>query len=170
MQPSNMLPRRCANLDSDVHLDKCKVRHWGAARRPRNFVDYAGHATEMQQKIVLTALGGSTSTGADGITADIASSDDFDQLKTLGATEFTGKIVLFNQKFDKQKANAGLGFAAYRETVGYRERGPQAAAQLGAVAVLGPLNRQRRLPLAAHRRQATPPAFPPALSPPKMPT
>ncbi len=29
-----------------------------------------------------------------------------------------------------------MGFAAYRETVGYRETGPQAAAQLGAVAAL----------------------------------
>ena len=123
-------------LGLDVHLDKCKVRHWVRGTETAELVDYAGHATEMQQKIVLTALGGSTSTGADGITADIVVVDDFDQLKTLGRDRVTGKIVLFNQKFDKQKANAGLGFAAYRETVGYREKGPQAAAQLGAVAVL----------------------------------
>ncbi len=123
-------------LGLDVHLEECKVRHWVRGTETAELVDYAGHATEMQQKIVLTALGGSTSTGADGITADIVVVDDFGQLKALGRGRVAGRIVLFNQKFDKQKAGAGLGFAAYRETVGYRETGPQAAAQLGALAAL----------------------------------
>lgn len=123
-------------LGLDVHLEECKVRHWMRGTEIAELVDYAGRATGTQQKIVLTALGGSTSTGADGITADIVVVDDFDQLKTLGRERVTGKIVLFNQKFDKQKAQAGLGFGAYRETVAYRESGPQAAAQLGAVAAL----------------------------------
>lgn len=123
-------------LGLDVHLEECKVRHWVRGTETAELVDYPGHAVGMQQKVVLTALGGSTSTGADGITADIVVVNDFDQLKTFGRDQVAGKIVLFNQKFDKQAANAGLGFAAYRETVGYRETGPQAAVQLGAAAAL----------------------------------
>ncbi len=72
-------------LGLDVHLEECKVRHWVRGTETAELVDYAGHATGMQQKIVLTALGGSTSTGADGITADIVVVNDFDQLKSTRA-------------------------------------------------------------------------------------
>ena len=123
-------------LGLDVHLEECKVRHWVRGAETAELVDYSGHAPGAQQKIALTALGGSTSTGADGITAEIIVVNDFDQLTVLGCDRVAGKIVLFNETFDKQKRNAGLGFAAYRETVGYRETGPQAAVQLGAVAAL----------------------------------
>jgi Iap family predicted aminopeptidase len=47
-----------------------------------------------------------------------------------------GKIVLFNEIYDKQKAAAGLAFAAYGEAVRYRAAGPKAAADLGAAAAL----------------------------------
>jgi hypothetical protein len=62
--------------------------------------------------------------------------NDFDQLQVLGRDKVAGKFVLFNKKFDKQKADAGLAFAAYRENVSYRETGPTTAADLGAVAAL----------------------------------
>jgi Zn-dependent M28 family amino/carboxypeptidase len=88
------------------------------------------------QKIVLTALGGSSSTPADGLTADVVAVDNFDELAALGHDKVAGKIVLFNELFDKQKAAAGLSFAAYGEAVGYRGAGPKAAADLGAVAAL----------------------------------
>ena len=123
-------------LGLDVQLEECKVRHWVRGTETAELVDFAGQATGTQQKIVLTALGGSTSTGADGITADIVVVDDFDQLKTLGRDRVAGKIVLFSHKFDKRKAEAGLAVHSYRETVGYRETGPKAAAELGAVAAL----------------------------------
>jgi carboxypeptidase Q len=48
----------------------------------------------------------------------------------------SGKIVLFNEIYDKRKAAAGLAFAAYGEAVRYRGAGPKAAADLGAVATL----------------------------------
>ena len=123
-------------LGLDVHLEECKVRHWVRGTETAELVDYPGHAAGTQQKIVLTALGGSTSTGGGGITADVVVVNDFEQLKMLDRDEVAGKIVFFNEKFDKQKNNAGLGFASYRETVGYRETGPKAASVLGAVATL----------------------------------
>jgi hypothetical protein len=120
----------------DVHLEEVKVPHWLRGLEAAALVDYPGHTPGTQQKVVLTSLGGSTSTGPDGITADLVVVNSFDQLKTLGRDKVAGKIVLFNQKFDKEKANAGFAFTAYREVVGYREVGPTSAAELGAVAAL----------------------------------
>jgi Zn-dependent M28 family amino/carboxypeptidase len=88
------------------------------------------------QKIVVTALGGSTSTPPDGLTAEVVSVNTFDELTALGRDRVAGKIVLFNEIFDKEKAAAGLAFAAYGEAVRYRGAGPKAAADLGAVAAL----------------------------------
>jgi carboxypeptidase Q len=124
------------DLGLDVHLEEVKVPHWVRGAETAELVDYLGHAPGTQQKIVLTALGGSTSTGADGITADLVVVHDFDELKALGSDKVIGKIVLFNEKFDRQKATAGFAFAAYREAVPYRGAGPKAAAELGAVAAL----------------------------------
>ncbi|HEX4785873.1 MAG TPA: M20/M25/M40 family metallo-hydrolase [Candidatus Sulfotelmatobacter sp.] len=127
---------RMRELGLDVHLEECKVRHWVRGTETAELVDYAGHATGIQQKVVLTALGGSTSTGADGITAEILVVNDFEQLRILGRDRVAGNIVFFNEQFDQQKSNAGLALAAYRESVGYRETGPKAAAEFGAVAAL----------------------------------
>jgi hypothetical protein len=88
------------------------------------------------QKIVLTALGGSSSTPVEGLTADVLTVNTFEELQALGRDKVAGKIVLFNELFDKQKAAAGLGFAAYGDAVRYRGAGPKAAAELGAVAAL----------------------------------
>ena len=60
--------------------------------------------------------------------------NNFDELKSLGREKVAGKIVLFNEIYDKKKAAAGLSFVAYGEAVRYRGMGPRAAAELGAVA------------------------------------
>jgi carboxypeptidase Q len=124
------------DLGLDVHLEEVKVRHWVRGVETAALVEYPGHAPGTQQKIIVTALGGSTSTGADGVTVDLVVVNDFDHLKALGHDQVAGKIVLFNKKFDKRKAEAGLAVTSYREGVGYRETGPAAAAALGAVAAL----------------------------------
>lgn len=123
-------------LGLEVHLEEVKVPHWVRGVETAELIDYPSHAPGTQQKIVLAALGGSTSTGAAGITADLIVVNSFDQLKALGRDKVAGKIVLFNAKFDKQKAAAGLAYAAYRDVVGYRGAGPKAAAELGAAAAL----------------------------------
>lgn len=123
-------------LGLDVHLEEIKVRHWVRGAESAELIIVPGSTPGTQQKIILTALGGSTSTGADGIKADVVIVDNFEQLKILGHNSVTGKIVLFNEKFDRQKAEAGLASTAYREMVDYRETGPKAAAELGAVATL----------------------------------
>jgi carboxypeptidase Q len=123
-------------LGLDVHLEEVKVPHWVRGAETAQLIEYAGQAPGTTQKIVLTALGGSTSTGPDGITADVVVVNNFEELKTLGHERVAGKIILFNELFDKQKAAAGMAFMAYGEAVRYRGNGPHEAAALGAVAAL----------------------------------
>ncbi len=123
-------------LGLDVHLEEVKVPHWVRGAETAELVEYAGQAKGTTQKIVLTALGGSGSTPAEGITADVVVLNNFDELKALGHDGVAGKIVLFNEPFDKQKAAGGMAFAAYGEAVRYRAAGPKAVADLGGAACL----------------------------------
>src|SRR6202030_1039707 len=81
-------------------------------------------------------LGNSATTPAGGLTGDVVVANNFGQLTALGRDKIAGRIVLFNEKFDKRMAEAGRGEAAYSEAVVYRGRGPQEAAMVGAVAAL----------------------------------
>ena len=123
-------------LGLEVRLQEVTVPHWVRGVETAALVEYPGMAPNTAQKIVLTALGGSSSTPADGLIAEVVTVDTFDELQALGRDKIAGKIVLFNELFDKQKAAAGLAFAAYSESVRYRGAGPKAAADLGAVAAL----------------------------------
>jgi carboxypeptidase Q len=123
-------------LGLEVRLEPVTVPHWVRGAETAALVEYPGMVPNTTQKIVLTALGGSTSTPADGLTADVITVDTFEELQALGRDKVAGKIVLFNELFDKQKAAAGLAFAAYGEAVRYRGAGPKAAADLGALATL----------------------------------
>lgn len=123
-------------LGLEVHLEEVRVPHWVRGAETAELTEYPGQATGATQKVVLTALGGSSSTPAEGITTDLVVVNNFDELKALGHDKVAGKIVLFNELFDKQKAAAGLSFMSYGEAVRYRAAGPKAAADLGAIAAL----------------------------------
>jgi Zn-dependent M28 family amino/carboxypeptidase len=120
----------------DVHLEEVKVPHWVRGAETAELTEYPGQAAGTTQKVVLTALGGSTATPADGITTDVVVVNNFDELRALGHDKVAGKIVLFNEVFDKKKAAGGMAFMAYGEAVRYRGAGPKAAADMGAVAAL----------------------------------
>ena len=123
-------------LGLEVRLEPVTVPHWVRGAEAAVLTEYPGMVPNTTQKIVLTALGGSSSTPADGLTADVVTVDTFEELQALGRDKVAGRIVLFNELFDKQKAAAGQAFAAYGEAVRYRGAGPKAAADLGAVAAL----------------------------------
>jgi len=123
-------------LGLEVQLEEVKVPHWVRGEEKAELVEYPGQAPETTQKIVLTALGGSTSTEAGGVTADVVVVNNFDELQAMGREKVSGKIVLFNEVFDKRKSAAGLAFVAYGEAVRYRGAGPKVAAEQGAVAAL----------------------------------
>jgi carboxypeptidase Q len=123
-------------LGLDVHLEEVKVPHWVRGVETGALVEYAGQAEGTTQKIVLTALGGSPATPAEGLTAEVVVVSNFDELRALGHDKVAGKIVFFNEIFDKRKTAAGFAFAAYGEAVRYRAAGPKTAADMGAAAAL----------------------------------
>src|ERR1700723_2982824 len=123
-------------LGLEVRLQPVTVAHWVRGVETAALVEYPGMVSGTTQKIVLTALGGSSSTPTEGLTADVVTVSTFEELQALGRDKVAGKIVLFNEISDKQKAAGGLGFAAYGEAVRYRGAGPKAAADLGAAAAL----------------------------------
>lgn len=123
-------------LGLDVKLEKVMVPHWVRGVETGELIKFAGQASGTTQKIILTALGGSVATGADGLAAEVIAVDNFDELHSLGRGKVAGKIVLFNARFDKQMAAQGFGLDAYGQAVAYRGAGPSEAARLGAVAAL----------------------------------
>lgn len=123
-------------LGAEVRLEPATVHHFVRGEERGELTAYSGQAAGTSQKIVLTALGHSVATTADGITADVVAVNTFDELKALGADRVKGKIVLFNEIYDARLAASGYAFDAYGPAVAYRAGGPIAAAKLGAVAVL----------------------------------
>ena len=123
-------------LGLDVRLEPVQARRWIRGTETAELVEYPGQAPGTTQKIVLTALGGNHPTPPQGITAEVIVANNFTELDRLGRENVAGKIVLFNVRFDKQQAAAGLAGEAYEEAVAYRSRGARRAAALGAVASL----------------------------------
>lgn len=123
-------------LGLDVRLQKVMVPHWVRGEEKGELVEFEGMAKGSTQKVVLTALGGSIATPEGGLTAEIVVVNSFDELNALGRDKVKGKIVLFNNKFDRDLAASGFGINAYGQAVAYRGGGPNAASRLGAVAAL----------------------------------
>ncbi|MGA2249528.1 M20/M25/M40 family metallo-hydrolase [Terracidiphilus sp.] len=123
-------------LGAEVTLEKAMVPHWVRGEETAQLVSWPGQTPGTTQKVVLTALGGSVATPADGITAEVVVVENFQQLQALPAGAVKGKILLFNHQFDKELAANGDGLTAYGNAVVYRGTGPIFAATAGAVAVL----------------------------------
>lgn len=123
-------------LGLEVRLEEVKVPHWVRGIETAELIEFPGQVPKTSQKIVVTALGGSTATPPDGLTAELVVVRNFDELTALGRNQLAGKIVLFNFPFDSKKAAAGYALDAYAEAVVYRGAGAKRAAELGAVASL----------------------------------
>ncbi|HYM60268.1 MAG TPA: M20/M25/M40 family metallo-hydrolase [Thermoanaerobaculia bacterium] len=113
----------------DVHTEKVIVPHWVRGE------EYATLPSQMDQKIVVTALGGSVATPANGITAEVIELDSYEQLKAQG-DKVRGKIVVWNNPMDLNLVRSGRGFEAYRFAVEFRGSGASKAAEYGALASL----------------------------------
>jgi len=79
------------------------------------------------------ALGGTVATPPEGLTAEVIEVQSLDELTALGREKVAGKIVFFNRPMDPAAISPGL---AYGTAGDQRNRGPAAAAKLGAVAAL----------------------------------
>src|SRR5271154_768673 len=111
-------------LGAEVQLEKTGVPHWVRGVETGELVAWPGMAPDTTQKIVLTALGGSVATPADGLTAEVIVVNSFNDLKALSPDAVKGKILLFNEKFDQRLASQGYGFEAYGGAVIYRMTAP----------------------------------------------
>ncbi len=120
----------------EVKLEKVMVPHWVRGTETGELTQFPGMAPGTTQKIVLTAVGGSVATPAEGLVAPVIVVSNFDELNLLGENKVKGKIVLFNARFDEKLQAQGYGGEAYRHSVSYRGGGASAAARLGAVASL----------------------------------
>ncbi len=123
-------------LGLEVTLEKVIVPHWVRGEERAELTVFPGQAPHTSQRIVLTALGNSPATPPDGITAEVVVVNNFDELAALGREKVTGKIVLYNAKFDERMAAEGRALDAYGQAYDYRSKGAQAAVALGAVASL----------------------------------
>jgi carboxypeptidase Q len=124
------------SLGLEVHLEPAQVTHWVRGEEKAELTEYPRQASNTPQRIVLTALSGSSSTGAEGLNAEVVVVHSFDELAALGREKVAGKIVLYNVPYDERKALAGSAFDAYGEAVVYRSDGATKASALGAVASL----------------------------------
>jgi hypothetical protein len=70
-------------LGAEVTLEKAKVPHWVRGAETGEVVAWPGQTPGTTQKVVLTALGGSVATPADGLTAEVVVVDDWKQLSAL---------------------------------------------------------------------------------------
>lgn len=123
-------------LGAEVSLERTVVPHWVRGIESGELTEWPGQTPGTTQKIVLTALGSSVATAAQGLTAEVVVVDSFDQFRSLPPGAVKGKILLFNHKFDKELAAVGDGGAAYGGGIVYRGAGPSLGAAAGAVAVL----------------------------------
>src|SRR5256886_5275734 len=123
-------------IGCEVQLEKVMVPHWVRGEETAALVQFPGMADGTTQKIILCALGGSVATPKEGITAEVVTAKNFDELKAMSRENVAGKIVLFSYAFDKQMAAQGHSGQGYGAAVEYRSDGPSAAARQGAVACL----------------------------------
>lgn len=122
-------------LGAKVTLQPVKVPHWVRGAESGELVEYRGRPAGITQRVVLSALGGSGATPAEGIKAEVIVVSSFDELKQRAA-EVKGRIVLFDVPFDQHMADRGLAGQAYGQGSNYRVNGPRIAAEMGAAAAL----------------------------------
>lgn len=112
-----------------VHTEAVKVPHWVRGVETGTLISHN------DQRLVLTALGGSVATPPKGLTADVIEVASFDELKGLGE-KVKGKIVYYNNPMDMALVTSKRAFEAYSKAVIFRTEGASRAAAYGAVAVL----------------------------------
>jgi carboxypeptidase Q len=124
-------------LGLDVRLEKVRVPRWIRGEDHCELVQYPDQVPGTIQRIVIAALGGpGVATPRDGITAEVLTVNSLAELAARPRDQVTGKIVLFNKRFDRRMADSGFAFDAYDQAVESRNDGRIAAEKAGAIAVL----------------------------------
>ena len=122
-------------IGMQVTLQPVKVPHWVRGVETAELVEYPHRPAGISQKVVLTALGGSSATPADGLTLPVIVVHSMEELHARAA-EVKGRIVLFDVAYDQHLADNGHAGNAYGEAGMYRFIGPATASKMGAAAAL----------------------------------
>ena len=122
--------KRFRDWGIDVRREAVMVPHWVRGEERGRLVSHN------DQRMVLTALGGSVATPAAGLTAEVIEVTSFDQLAELGSEKIKGTIVLYYGVMDLALVESGRAFEAYSKAVGFRGTGASRAAEFGAVAAV----------------------------------
>ena len=104
----------------NVRNERVMVPHWVRGAESASIVSHN------DQRLVLSAMGGSVATPPGGATAEVIELRSFDELDA----RVDGKIVYFDNPMD------GHSLEAYRRAVVFRSEGASRAAACGAMAVL----------------------------------
>jgi carboxypeptidase Q len=142
----NIGPRLSGSKNADVAVKWTtqQLRSWGldtkneAVMVPRwvRGAERARLLSHNDQKLAITALGGSIATPAEGISAEVIEVTSFEQLAELGRAKIKGKIVLYYSQMDMALVERGQAFDAYAKAVVFRGSGASRAAEFGAVAAV----------------------------------
>jgi hypothetical protein len=117
-------------------MQECMVPHWvrgGKDEAIANYDDQSSRKIKLAKKSLdIVALGNTTGTGKNGLSAEMILVNSFDELERIKDV-VKGKIVFYNYKFNDTYVNT---FHAYRDAGQYRGQGPSRAAKYGAKAVI----------------------------------
>lgn len=106
----------------------CEVNYWYRGEKEQARI--VNNALVGTQELHVLALGGSGSTGIDGVFGEVIEVFSLDEAKKLGV-KLKDKIVFFNRAFNNAHIRT---FSSYGESVDQRVFGPNLAAKLGAKA------------------------------------
>ncbi len=113
-----------------VYRQNVAVPHWErGARESVRLLPTRGEAA----RLAALALGGSSASPVGGVVAEVVEVRSLDELTALGRDKIAGKIVFFNRPMDP---GIYLPARAYRGAGDQRNKGPAAAAALGAIGAL----------------------------------
>jgi len=110
---------------SNVHVEPFTITNW--VRGPES----AEIVSPFPQRLVITALGNSASTGPQGITGQVIGFDTLSQLQAAPDDAVRGKIVFVSHAMPRTQDGSGYGFFG-----GPRRQGPTVASQKGALAIV----------------------------------
>ncbi|WP_250884250.1 M20/M25/M40 family metallo-hydrolase [Glaciecola sp. XM2] len=108
-----------------IYSQPVRVRNW-----ERGFAD-AQVVAPFEQRLVITALGGSVATPEEGLEAKVLMFDSIDALAQANAADVTDNIVFLNTRMSRDRAGRFYGVV-----VSNRVNGAVEAAKLGAKAVI----------------------------------
>ncbi len=102
----NWSTRELAELGfANIRIEPFKIPYW--SRR----VDQASIVSPAPQDMVITALGGSTSTPEDGVEAEVIRFESMYELREASSDVVSGKIVFIDEKMTRTQDGTGYGMA-----------------------------------------------------------